>query len=81
MANSTNLTQEKQVGLPDSLKKALEKLPAAEAIKIIDDIGKANCDNNNNNNNNGISALHDKIINNVAKLPAEQIKSILEMKE
>ena len=66
--------------IPDSLREILEELPTPQAVRVIEDIGRAGLfghRNNNNNNNNCRAVLQERIMENVAKLPADKLRQLL----
>jgi len=66
--------------IPHSLRNVLDKLPSAEAIRIIDDIGKVAWVVDNNNNNNAKGSLEQRFLEKLTVLDPVRLKEILETK-
>lgn len=64
--------------LSDTTKRALEKLPTAEAVAVLDDLISRVADQNNAQNNNGGSQLgREEMLGKISKLSEAQLKDVL----
>ena len=79
-AEEENMAEQREFELPTSLKNVLAKLPGAEAVQIINDLGKLAWVIDNNNNNNAKGKLEERFLEKLTILSPERLAQILETK-